>query len=659
MNFKHYLSLLIFTLLSFYLNGAICTWTGGMDNNWDNSNNWDCGTVPTSDDDVIINNSTVELNTTAVIGSLSLQSGVTLAGSGSIDVNGTMQIGSGGDCFIELDIDINGFSTIGNLDLNIINATVEFIGGGSIANGATLLLNNSGVFKIPSGAEFSVLGGLNVFGIVELETFVVEGTLNKLGTGTMDFEAYYLFENATINIEEGTIVNFLGNGLTSRSVNSTININPNASLRFARTTQIQNTNIVGGTIEVILPGTPSINTGSTITDSQVEVSGGILFLEDGMTVPSVLLNGGRIDGDITITGDLIWESGAPGGNITVEGTTTVTDLTLGSEERFCGGCNTIVKGGGTLQSNDSFVSFFTIPEGSTFTINANEDLTIEKITVVGDLIKTGSGELTLNSFFQTNPEGTITAEGTLKSTFIVNEGTLKPGFPIGTMELDAPTFIMNDDAKLEIELEENNGVVTTDLLEAFGDIEIKGTLTVTEMGTLPSGDYTIFTTTGIFTDTFLTVQLPVGYTIKYDPSSIILVKELMLVDNDNDGFLSDVDCDDDNPNINPDATEIPNNSIDEDCDGMDLIVSLNNIESSFARVFPNPFDTELWIEFEKRTTCNYRLIDVHGKVWQSGKFESDSFKLDSEDLPNGIFILSIQNDEKNRNYKVMRVKDFK
>ena len=316
-------------------------------------------------------------------------------------------------------------------------------------------------------------------------------------------------------------------------------------------------------------------------------------------------------------------------------------------------------GGGTLESNDDFVSSFTIPVGSTFTVNANDNLTIEKITVFGDLIKTGTGELTLNSFFQTNSEGTITAEGTIKSTFIVNEGTLKPGFPIGTMVLDAPTFLMNDDATLEIELEEDNGVITTDLLEAFGNIEIKGALIVSEIGFLPNGDYPIFTTTGIFTDTFLTVQLPVGYTIQYDPSSVLLVKEATLVDNDNDGFLSDVDCDDNNPNIYPGAMEIPNNLIDEDCDGMDLIVSLEEIEESFIHIFPNPFDDELWIQFEKRTTGDYRLIDIHGKIWKAGKIESDSFKLNSGELPNGIFMLSIQTEKGTRNYKVIRLKDFK
>jgi endonuclease/exonuclease/phosphatase family metal-dependent hydrolase len=47
---------------------------------------------------------------------------------------------------------------------------------------------------------------------------------------------------------------------------------------------------------------------------------------------------------------------------------------------------------------------------------------------------------------------------------------------------------------------------------------------------------------------------------------------VLIIDEDMDGFNSDIDCNDLDPTINPDALEIVNNDIDENCDGEAVIV---------------------------------------------------------------------------------------
>lgn len=153
-----------------------------------------------------------------------------------------------------------------------------------------------------------------------------------------------------------------------------------------------------------------------------------------------------------------------------------------------------------------------------------------------------------------------------------------------------------------------------------------------------------------------------------------------LVDNDGDGFLSDIDCDDENEAINPDQEELAYNGIDDDCDpatldddldqdgynleedcddtndlinpaaedltangidedcnGIDGPSALRGADGNLVNVYPNPTQGKIFVESNVGNLL-YEVYSIRGDLIEKGKLLE---VIDFSRLISGLYVLKI------------------
>ena len=358
------------------VNASTFKWVGGTSSAWSTASNWDVGTVPTSSDDVIIDNNTSGYTNAPVLdgtglacltlsinnaASLTGASGTDLTVSGNLNGSATLN-GNASTIYVAGNMTVNTFnkgtSTIvfdgSSQTINIIYSFYNL----TIASGITTIASSisiTGTLTVNSGAEFSPQAGN-----------IISGTGGNLtGAGTID-----------VSDQTASVDNFstqYGLSGTVTLTNLTVKYDGSGAQHIGPNTfgsvTIDNSNIAG----VTLIGTVTIGKNLTLTLGPlnatwhtINIAGNIAGTGSNFNAGSglVVLNGAAAQSIVGITFRNLTMNNTSGGVTLVSGNTTVGDslsltsgivFTDGSDELILSSAAIPVTMASTTSSNTSYI----------------------------------------------------------------------------------------------------------------------------------------------------------------------------------------------------------------------------------------------------------------------------------------------------------------